>query len=315
MSMSPPVTFARRHLIGIEGLNHLEIGSLLDLAEDYVALSRQVEKKSSLLRGRTQINLFFEASTRTQASFELAGKRLGADVMNMSVGNSSVKKGETLIDTAATLNAMRPDILVVRHHAAGAVNLLARKVDCSVVNAGDGAHEHPTQALLDALTIRRNRGRIMGLTVAICGDILHSRVARSNIILLNALGAKVRVIAPSTLLPSGIARLGVTVFTDMREGLKGVDIVMMLRLQLERMSGSFVPSMKEYFRYYGLDEEKLALAAPDALVMHPGPMNRGVEIATSVADGAQSLIREQVEMGVAVRMAVLDALSRQMRNA
>ncbi len=313
-SMSPPTSFARRHLLGIEGLNHLEIASLLDLAEDYVALSRQVEKKSALLRGRTQINLFFEASTRTQASFELAGKRLGADVMNMSVGNSSVKKGETLIDTAATLNAMRPDILVVRHHSAGAVNLLARKVDCSVVNAGDGAHEHPTQALLDALTIRRNRGRIMGLTVAICGDILHSRVARSNIILLNALGAKVRVIAPSTLLPSGIAELGVSVFTDMRAGLKGVDIIMMLRLQLERMSGSFVPSMKEYFRYYGLDEEKLSLAAPDALVMHPGPMNRGVEIATSVADGAQSLIREQVEMGVAVRMAVLDALSRNLRN-
>jgi aspartate carbamoyltransferase catalytic subunit len=309
------MTFARRHLLGIEGLNHLEITSLLDLAEDYVALSRQVEKKSTLLRGRTQINLFFEASTRTQASFELAGKRLGADVMNMSVGNSSVKKGETLIDTAATLNAMRPDILVVRHHSAGAVNLLARKVDCSVVNAGDGAHEHPTQGLLDALTIRRNRGDIAGLTVAICGDILHSRVARSNIILLNALGAKVRVIAPSTLLPAGIERMGVSVFTDMREGLKGVDIIMMLRLQLERMSGSFVPSMKEYFRYYGLDEEKLALANRDALVMHPGPMNRGVEIATSVADGAQSLIREQVEMGVAVRMAVLDALSRQMRNA
>ncbi|MGL4729716.1 MAG: aspartate carbamoyltransferase catalytic subunit, partial [Bosea sp. (in: a-proteobacteria)] len=241
--------------------------------------------------------------------------RLGADVMNMSVGNSSVKKGETLVDTAATLNAMRPDILVVRHHSAGAVNLLARKVDCSVVNAGDGAHEHPTQGLLDALTIRRNRGQIAGLTVAICGDILHSRVARSNIILLNALGAKVRVIAPSTLLPAGIERMGVSVFTDMREGLKGVDIIMMLRLQLERMSGSFVPSMKEYFRYYGLDEEKLALANRDALVMHPGPMNRGVEIATSVADGAQSLIREQVEMGVAVRMAVLDALSRQMRNA
>ena len=307
--------FARRHLLGIEGLNHLEITSLLDQAEVYVDLSRQIEKKKSTLRGRTQINLFFEASTRTQASFELAGKRLGADVMNMSVANSSVKKGETLIDTAATLNAMRPDIIVVRHYAAGAVNLLARKVDCSVINAGDGAHEHPTQALLDALTIRRNKGRIAGLVVAICGDILHSRVARSNIILLNALGAEVRVIAPSTLMPAGIARLGVKPFTDMREGLKGVDIVMMLRLQLERMSGSFVPSLKEYFRYYGLDDEKLALARLDALVMHPGPMNRGVEISSSVADGAQSLIREQVEMGVAVRMAVLDALSRHMRNA
>jgi aspartate carbamoyltransferase catalytic subunit len=283
---TPPTVFARRHLLGIEGLNHLEITSLLDLAETYVELSRQVEKKTVTLRGRTQINLFFEASTRTQASFELAGKRLGADVMNMSVSNSSVKKGETLVDTAATLNAMRPDIIVVRHHAAGAVNLLARKVDCSVVNAGDGAHEHPTQALLDALTIRRNKGRITGLEIAICGDILHSRVARSNIILLNALGAKIRLIAPSTLMPAGIARMGVTPFINMREGLRGVDIIMMLRLQTERMTGSFVPSLKEYFRYYGLDDEKLALAKPDALVMHPGPMNRGVEISSSVADGA-----------------------------
>jgi len=296
-------------------LSHLDIEALLDSAEDYVALSRQVEKKTATLRGRTQINLFFEPSTRTQASFELAGKRLGADVMNMSVASSSVKKGETLIDTAATLNAMRPDIIVVRHHAAGAVNLLARKVGCSVVNAGDGAHEHPTQALLDALTIRRNKGRIQGLTVAICGDILHSRVARSNIILLNALGAKVRLIAPSTLMPPGIERMGVDLFTDMNKGLEGADIVMMLRLQLERMHGAFVPSSKEYFRYYGLDREKLERAAPDALVMHPGPMNRGVEISSEVADGAQSLIREQVEMGVAVRMAVLDALAQHLPNA
>jgi len=296
-------------------LSHLDIEALLDSAEDYVALSRQVEKKTATLRGRTQINLFFEPSTRTQASFELAGKRLGADVMNMSVASSSVKKGETLIDTAATLNAMRPDIIVVRHHAAGAVNLLARKVGCSVVNAGDGAHEHPTQALLDALTIRRNKGRVQGLTVAICGDILHSRVARSNIILLNALGAKVRLIAPSTLMPSGIERMGVELFTDMNKGLEGADIVMMLRLQLERMHGAFVPSSKEYFRYYGLDREKLERAAPDALVMHPGPMNRGVEISSEVADGAQSLIREQVEMGVAVRMAVLDALAQHLPNA
>jgi aspartate carbamoyltransferase catalytic subunit len=306
--------YPHRHLLGIEGLSHLDIEALLDRADAYVALSRQVEKKTATLRGRTQINLFFEPSTRTQASFELAGKRLGADVMNMSVASSSVKKGETLIDTAATLYAMRPDILVVRHHAAGAVNLLARKVGCSVVNAGDGAHEHPTQALLDALTIRRNKGRIMGLTVAICGDILHSRVARSNIILLNALGAKVRLIAPSTLLPAGIARMGVSVFTDMKKGLEGADIVMMLRLQLERMHGAFVPSSKEYFRYYGLDREKLDLASPDALVMHPGPMNRGVEISSEVADSAQSLIREQVEMGVAVRMAVLDALSQHLPN-
>ncbi len=295
-------------------MSHLDIEALLDRAEDYVSLSRQVEKKTTALRGRTQINLFFEPSTRTQASFELAGKRLGADVMNMSVAFSSVKKGETLIDTAATLSAMRPDIIVVRHHAAGAVNLLARKVGCSVINAGDGAHEHPTQALLDALTIRRNKGRIQGLTVAICGDILHSRVARSNIILLNALGAKVRLIAPTTLLPPGIERMGVDIFTDMNKGLEGADIVMMLRLQLERMNGAFVPSAKEYFRYYGLDQEKLARAQPDALVMHPGPMNRGVEISSAVADGAQSLIREQVEMGVAVRMAVLDALAQHLPN-
>lgn len=311
---APAPLYPHRHLLGIEGLSHLDIEALLDRADDYVALSRQVEKKTATLRGRTQINLFFEPSTRTQASFELAGKRLGADVMNMSVASSSVKKGETLIDTAATLYAMRPDILVVRHHAAGAVNLLARKVGCSVVNAGDGAHEHPTQALLDALTIRRNKGRIMGLTVAICGDILHSRVARSNIILLNALGAKVRLIAPSTLLPAGIERMGVKVFTDMKKGLEGADIVMMLRLQLERMHGAFVPSSKEFFRYYGLDRDKLDLAAPDALVMHPGPMNRGVEISSEVADSAQSLIREQVEMGVAVRMAVLDALAQHLPN-
>jgi aspartate carbamoyltransferase catalytic subunit len=272
-------------------------------------VSRQVEKKKNVLRGRTQINLFFEASTRTQSSFELAGKRLGADVMNMAVGVSAVKKGETLIDTAMTLNAMHPDILVVRHHAAGAVALLAQKVGCSVINAGDGAHEHPTQALLDALTIRRRKGRIEGLTVAICGDVMHSRVARSNIILLNALGAQVRVVAPSTLLPSAVERLGVTPFRDMRNGLKDADIVMMLRLQRERMEGSFVPSVREYFRFFGLDEEKLAYAKPDALVMHPGPMNRGVEIDSAVADGAQSLIREQVEMGVAVRMAVLTALA------
>ncbi|MGZ9021621.1 MAG: aspartate carbamoyltransferase catalytic subunit, partial [Rhodoplanes sp.] len=286
-----------------------------DLAEEFVQLNRQIEKKRSSLRGRTQINLFFEVSTRTQSSFELAGKRLGADVMNMSVGSSSMRKGETLVDTAITLNAMRPDILVVRHHASGAVALLSRKVDCCVINAGDGAHEHPTQALLDALTIRRNKGRIEQLTVAICGDVAHSRVARSNIILLNALDARVRVIAPSTLLPPGIERLGVEVYRDMREGLRDADIVMMLRLQRERMNGSFVPSSQEYFAYFGLDEKKLGYAKPDALVMHPGPMNRGVEINSTVADGARSLIREQVEMGVAVRMAVLEALSRSLPNA
>jgi aspartate carbamoyltransferase catalytic subunit len=305
----------QRHLLGIEGLSYDEITGLLDLAGEFVDLNRQIEKKRASLRGRTQVNLFFEASTRTQSSFELAGKRLGADVMNMSVSSSSMRKGETLIDTAITLNAMHPDILVVRHHASGAVELLARKIDCSVINAGDGAHEHPTQALLDALTIRRNKGAIEALTIAICGDIMHSRVARSNIILLNTLGARVRVVAPSTLLPPGIENFGVEVCRDMREGLRNADIVMMLRLQRERMNGSFVPSTQEYFAYFGLDAKKLAYAKPDALVMHPGPMNRGVEIDSSVADGAQSLIREQVEMGVAVRMAVLEALSRNLPNA
>ncbi len=317
MNLAPKTSFVlnQRHLLGIEGLTRDEIVGLLDLAEEFVTLNRQVEKKRSSLRGRTQINLFFEASTRTQSSFELAGKRLGADVMNMAVASSSMRKGETLIDTAMTLNAMHPDILVVRRHASGAVELLARKVDCSVINAGDGAHEHPTQALLDALTIRRNKGRVERLIVAICGDILHSRVARSNIILLNALDARVRVVAPTTLLPVGIERFGVEVYGDMREGLRDADIVMMLRLQRERMNGSFVPSTQEYFAYFGLDEKKLSYAKPDAMVMHPGPMNRGVEINSAVADGAHSLIREQVEMGVAVRMAVLEALSRNLPNA
>src|SRR5690348_7528717 len=317
MNMAPKSSFvlSHRHLLGIEGLSREDITGLLDLAEEFVELNRQVEKKRTSLRGRTQINLFFEVSTRTQSSFELAGKRLGADVMNMAVSTSSIRKGETLIDTAMTLNAMHPDLLVVRHHASGAVELLAQKVDCAVINAGDGAHEHPTQALLDALTIRRNKGRIERLLVAICGDIAHSRVARSNIILLNSLGARVRVVAPSTLLPPGIENFGVEVCRDMRQGLRNADIVMMLRLQRERMNGSLVPSSQEYFAYFGLDAKKLAYARPDALVMHPGPMNRGVEIDSSVADGAQSLIREQVEMGVAVRMAVLEALSRNLPNA
>ncbi len=312
--LRPIQKFRHRHLLGIEGLSAEDILILLDMAEDAVEVSRQIEKKRATLRGRTLINLFFEASTRTQSSFELAGKRLGADVMNMSVNTSSVKKGETLIDTAVTLNAMRPDIIVVRHAQAGAVHLLAKKVDCAVVNAGDGAHEHPTQALLDALTIRRNKGRIQGLTVAICGDILHSRVARSNILLLSTLGARVRVVGPSTLLPTGIERMGVEVCRDMESGLAGADIVMMLRLQRERMNGGFVPSSREYFRFFGLDSEKLYYAKKDALVMHPGPMNRGVEIDSSIADGPQSLIREQVEMGVAVRMAVLAALAEHLPN-
>jgi len=307
MNDTPPL-FPHRHLLGIRDLSAADIEMLLDRADAAVGISRQSEKKTSTLRGRTQINLFYEASTRTQSSFELAGKRLGADVMNMSVASSSVKKGETLIDTAMTLNAMRPDILVIRHASAGAAALLAQKVGCSVVNAGDGAHEHPTQALLDALTIRRAKGSLRGLAVAICGDILHSRVARSNILLLNALGAYVRVAAPSTLLPSGIERMSVDVFGKMEDALRDADVVMMLRLQRERMAGAYVPSVREYFRYFGLDAQKLKFARPDALVMHPGPMNRGVEIASEIADGPQSVIQEQVEMGVAVRMAVMEAL-------
>ncbi len=306
--------FPHRHLLGIEGLSPQDIALLLDSAEAAIDVSRQIEKKKATLRGRTQINLFFEASTRTQSSFELAGKRLGADVMNMAVSSSSVKKGETLIDTAMTLNAMRPDILVVRHHAAGAVALLAQKVECAVVNAGDGAHEHPTQALLDALTIRRHKGRLSGLVVAICGDIAHSRVARSNILLLSAMGARLRVVAPSTLMPAEIDRLGVERFSSMRQGLAGADVVMMLRLQRERMNAAYVPSVREYFRFFGLDAEKLTWAKPDAIVMHPGPMNRGVEIDPMIADGVQSVIREQVEMGVAVRMAVLEALGAHLPN-
>ncbi len=292
------------------------ITQLLDLAESYALLNRSGKTQRDLLRGRTLINLFFEDSTRTRTSFELAGKRLGADVINMSVSASSISKGETLIDTATTLNAMNCDLLVVRHDQSGAPALLAKKVDAAVINAGDGTHEHPTQALLDALTIRRRRGRLEGLTVAICGDIAHSRVARSNIFLLTTMGCRVRLIAPPTLMPADIGRLGVEVFHGMEDGLEGADIVMMLRLQRERMVRGLVPSAREFFRFYGLDAAKLARARPDALVMHPGPMNRGVEIESAIADDpARSLIREQVEMGVAVRMAVLDVLARrQTRN-
>jgi len=312
---APLPFFPHRHLLGIEGLSPADIVMLLDRAEAHVEQNRQVDKKSQVLRGRTLINLFFENSTRTRTSFELAGQRLGADVINMSVDTSSVKKGETLIDTAMTLNAMNPDLLVVRHADSGAVELLARKVDGSVLNAGDGQHEHPTQALLDALTIRRRKGHLAGLIVAICGDILHSRVARSNIYLLNAMGARVRLVAPPTLLPSAIERFGVEVHHDMRRGLDGCDIVMMLRLQTERMQGGFIPSLREYYRFWGLDADKLKAAKPDALIMHPGPMNRGVEIDTEVADDIhRSVIREQVEMGVAVRMACLELLAQHRPN-
>ncbi len=308
--------FPRRHFLSILDLNPVEVAKLLDLAEGFVALNRQVSKNLDLLKGRTLINLFFENSTRTQSSFELAAKRLGADTINMSPRSSSIAKGETLIDTAVTLNAMRPDILVVRHAASGAASLLAQKVSCSVINAGDGQHEHPTQALLDALSMRRAFGRIAGLRVAICGDILHSRVARSNVGLLQMMGAEVRLVGPPTLIPAQADRWGVQVFNDMRQGIAGCDVVMMLRLQLERMDGAFAPSPREYFRFWGLDREKLGAAADHVKVMHPGPMNRGVEIDSDVADDLTvSLIQDQVEMGVAARMAILAALAARLENA
>ena len=307
--------FPHRHLTGIHGLQPHEILFLLDEAEQWIALNRTTSKHDDRLSGLTLINAFFENSTRTLLSFEIAGKRLGADVVNMAVGQSSVKKGETLIDTAVTLNAMRADMIVIRHQSSGAVQLIADKVDCPVLNAGDGRHEHPTQALLDALTIRRRKGGIAGLTVAICGDILHSRVARSNILALTALGAEVRVVAPPTLMPAAIDRLGALPFSNFDAGLDGADVVMMLRLQNERMDGAYLPSPREFHALYGLTPERLERAAPDALVMHPGPMNRGVEITSNVADHpTRSAITEQVEMGVAVRMACLDVLTRKRRG-
>ncbi len=308
--------FRHSHLLGIEPLAPDDIRAVLDLADDYVTLNRSATKHAEVLSGLTQINMFFEASTRTQASFELAGKRLGADVMNMGMQASSLKKGETLIDTALTLNAMHPDLLVVRHPQSGAVNLLAEKVTCSVLNAGDGRHEHPTQALLDALTIRRAKGRLHRLTVAICGDIAHSRVARSNILLLGKMENRVRLIGPPTLMPAGIGEFGVEVYDDMAAGLADADVVMMLRLQKERMDGAFIPSEREYYHRFGLDAEKLAHAKPDAIVMHPGPMNRGVEIDGTLADDInRSVIKDQVEMGVAVRMAAMHLLAENRRAA
>ena len=308
-SLPQPDLAPHKHLLGIEGLSKQEAMAYLELAQSYIAKNRASDKKHSVLKGRTLINLFFENSTRTRTSFELAGKRLGMDVINMSVATSSAKKGETLIDTAMTLNAMHPDVIAVRHPESGAVHLLAKKVNCSVINGGDGCHEHPTQALLDALAILQHRGKIEGLTVAICGDILHSRVARSNIKLLKLLGARVRIIAPRTLMPAAPESFGVDIYHDMRKGLAGVDIIMMLRLQMERMESNFVPSVREYFHFYGLDHEKLKYAKPDALIMHPGPINRGVEIDTQLADDIdRSIILDQVEMGVAIRQAVLTRL-------
>ena len=308
--------FTQRHLLGIEPLHPVEITTLLDLADDYAERTRAGDTHGDALAGLTQINMFFENSTRTQASFEIAGQRLGADVMSMAMQASSLKKGETLIDTALTLNAMRPDLLVVRHPQSGAVNLLAEKVNCAVLNAGDGRHEHPTQALLDALTIRRAKGRLHRLTIAICGDIAHSRVARSNMLLLGKMENRVRLIGPPTLMPAGVGELGVEVTDDMEAGLADVDVVMMLRLQKERMDGAFIPSEREYYHRFGLDAAKLAHAKPDAIVMHPGPMNRGVEIDGTLADDInRSVIQEQVEMGVAVRMAAMDLLARNRRAA
>lgn len=302
--------FAKPHFLGIAALNRPEAESLLDLADSYVEQNRRADKTSDKLHGLTQINLFFEPSTRTQSSFEIAGKRLGMDVINMMVKSSSVSKGETLIDTAVTLNAMHPDLLVVRHGASGAAELLSQKVDCAVVNAGDGQHEHPTQALLDALAIRRALGSLDGLRIAICGDIAHSRVARSNVALLNLLAAEVRLCGPPTLLPFDADRWGAEVFHNMDEAVEGCDVVMVLRLQSERMDSAAIPSNREYFRFYGLDRARLSKANPGALVMHPGPMNRGVEIDSELADDPKiSLITAQVEMGVAVRMAVLDMLA------
>jgi len=300
------VKVEQNHLLGIQDLSFSAVSDILKQAKTFITLNKSTSKKLDILRGKTQINLFFEPSTRTQSSFELAGKRLSADVMSINIVNSAIKKGETLIDTAMTLNAMHPDIIVIRHQDSGAPNLLSQKVNCSVINAGDGTREHPTQALLDALTIINRKGKVEGLKIAICGDILHSRVARSNIYLMNMLGAEVNVVAPKTLLPHSIERLGVKAFTDMKKGLDNCDIVMMLRLQNERMNGSFLPSAREYYEYYGLTPDKLKMAKKDALIMHPGPMNRGIEIDTNLADDInRSVIMEQVEIGVAIRMACL----------
>ncbi|MDY7098139.1 MAG: aspartate carbamoyltransferase catalytic subunit [Pseudomonadota bacterium] len=316
------LAFPHAHLTGIGHLERHEILFLLASAERWVELNRSGEKREGLLAGRTIINAFFENSTRTLLSFEIAGKRLGADVVNMHAAQSSVKKGETLIDTAITLNAMRPDAIVMRHGSSGATQLISEKVDCPVLNAGDGSHEHPTQALLDALALRealKRRGEasedFTGLTITICGDILHSRVARSNILCLQAMGAIVRLCAPPALMPVGIEAMGVEPFSDFDAALDGADVVMMLRLQSERMSGQFIPSAREYHYLYGLTKRRLANAKPDALVMHPGPMNRGVEIDSEVADMMdRSIITQQVEMGVAIRMACLDVLTRERRG-
>ena len=305
---SPPIaSLNSKNLLSIEGMNKLEINSLLDRADYFADLDPL--KIIKTLNGYVILNVFFENSTRTRVSFELAGRRLGAEVINISVDKSSIKKGESLLDTANTLSAMKPNLLIVRHPESGAPKLFSDYLNCSIVNAGDGRHEHPTQALLDALTIRRRLGRIEGLKIAICGDILNSRVARSNIHLLTTLGVEVRCIAPPTLMPKSLENLGVNCFNSLKDGINNVNAIMLLRLQNERMSGTESPSKREYYRFYGLDEEKLRMAHHDAVIMHPGPMNRGVEIASSLADNEdRSLIKTQVEIGVAIRMATIEAV-------
>jgi len=300
---------AKKNLLGIEFLEPSDIYEILDKAKGFTQQDLSGKSVAQTLEGYNIINIFFENSTRTQTSFEIAGKRLGALVTSINVKDSSIKKGETLFDTALTLNAMKPDLIVIRHPYSGAVQLLSEKIDCSVINAGDGKHEHPTQALLDAMTVLRRKSRLSGLTVTICGDIAHSRVARSNIFLFGKLGNSIRLVGPATLVPDCFKEFGVEVFNNMREGLKGADVVMMLRLQKERMDGGYVPSEREYFHFYGLDEEKLSQAKSDAIILHPGPMNRGVEIDSELADDlSRSAIQEQVEMGVSIRMAVIESL-------
>jgi aspartate carbamoyltransferase catalytic subunit len=299
------MAFRHKHILGIEQLSKEDIGFILDTADSFKEINTRDIKKVPTLRGKTIINLFFEASTRTRTSFEIAGKRLSADTINITASSSSVVKGETLEDTARNIEAMHPDIIVMRHSASGAPHYLADRLDCSIINAGDGAHEHPTQALLDMLTIRQHTGRLEGLKVAIIGDITHSRVARSDIYGLTRMGAEVRLAGPGTMIPPGIERLGARVYNDMREAIEGADVVMMLRIQLERQGKTLLPTLREYAKFYGLNPQNLTLAAPDALVMHPGPVNRGVELSSYVADGGQSVILDQVENGVAVRMAAL----------
>jgi aspartate carbamoyltransferase catalytic subunit len=303
-----PSRWTHRHLLGIDELSAADIGVCLDASEEMLALSRAPLKKRDTLKGKTVVNLFFEASTRTRTSFELAGKRLSADVVNVSAAASSVTKGESLLDTVKNIEAMQTDVIVLRHPSSGAARFVAARTRTSIINAGDGAHEHPTQALLDALTIRRSKGRLEGLTVAICGDILHSRVARSNALLLGKLGTKVHLAAPRTMMPHDPEGLGATVvpFEHVEDAILGADVVMMLRIQTERLAGAMMATTREYSRFFGMNAKRMSLAKPDAIVMHPGPINRGVELDAATADGPSSVILDQVEAGVAVRAAVLE---------